>query len=142
MKTLLIFLMLAAFTPFLQNEHTLDALVFDFSSPQKSTLPADGWMKVNFSVVHYRESTMSLQFKAVCVESGEALPFYPPTERLTLPPGAEQPITLFLNKQCAKLENLPPGQYSRTIRFQFVDVLQQDTLSFDQPYVIALQNEE
>ena len=121
-----------------RNENSLDSLVFDFSSDLKSTLPDDGWVKMNFSVVHYNENPMHLRFKAICVESGLELPYYPQTERFELKPGEEQPITLFMNPQCGKLENLTAGQHSRIIRFQFINPEQKDTLAFEQMYIIEV----
>lgn len=138
MKILLLLLLALSSSLSSQNEHSLDSLVFDFSSDLKSTLPDDGWVKMNFSVVHYSEKPMNLIFKAICLESGFKLPYYPQTDRFELKPGAEQPITLFMNAECGKLENLTAGLHSRVIRFQFIDPVQKDTLAFDQMYIIEV----
>jgi len=138
MKPLLLLLFFASGS-FFQKENPLDALVFDFSSDLKTSLPADGWVKMGFSVVQYGEKPLRVYFKATCVESGMDLPFYPQTESFLLHAGEEQPVTLFMNEQCGKLENLASGQHSRIVRFQFIEPDKADTLSFDQAYMIELR---
>ncbi|MDZ4846274.1 MAG: hypothetical protein SH857_12075 [Chitinophagales bacterium] len=138
MKILLLLLLALSSSISSKNEHSLVSLVFDFSSDLKSTLPDDGWVKMNFSVVHYSNKPMKLNFKATCIESGLELPYYPQTDRFDLKSGVEQPITLFMNAQCGKLENLAAGKHSRVIRFQFIDAVQKDTLAFDQMYIIEV----
>lgn len=138
MKTLLVLLVLGS-AALLRDDNSLHDLVFDFSSDLKSTLPADGWVKIDFSVMHFREQPMHIRFKAVCIESGMELTIHPQKNFFTLKHGEEQRITLFMNVQTGKLENIAPGQHSRTIRFVFADTEKKDTLVFEQMYVIHAQ---
>lgn len=118
--------------------NSLNSLVFDLSADLKTTLPADGWVKLSFSVTNFGDKELSVQFSAVCVESGMELPYYPQNMKLILKPDAEQSITVFMNDQCGQLSNLPPGKHSRTVQYRFVDLKTKEQLTFDQAYVIEV----
>lgn len=136
MKTLLILLLALHIRHSALQDNPLDALVFDFSSGFSPALPSDGWVKISFNVVHYRENIMQLKFNATCLESNLELVRYPQSGLLHCKPGTPMEITFFMNGECGMLENLPAGKHPRTIQFEFVEPLKKDTLTFSQVYLI------
>ncbi len=118
--------------------NSLHSLVFDFSSNLKTSLPQDGWVKVDFSVVNFGEKEILVQFSATCVETGMSLSYYPQSATFSLKPNVEQTITVFINAQCGMLDDLLAGRYSRSVQFNFFDQNTKDELTFDQQYIIEV----
>lgn len=116
---------------FSNTPNSLSSLVFDLADDLKTTLPDDGWVKLSFGDTNFGEKELNVRFSAICVESKLVLPYYPQSMKLTLQPGAEQTITVFMNDQCGQLNNLPPGSHNRTLQYNLVDLATKEELSFD-----------
>ena len=118
----------------------LESLVFDLTTDLRTTMPADGWLKLSFNVVNYDNLHLTIKFNAVCVETGKALPFYPHTGYLQLGNGEEQKVTVFMDEDCGWNEKPEPGRYKRTIRFELFEINTQEKLVFEQSYDIEIKS--
>ncbi len=105
-------------------------------------MPADGWMKFSLTVVNYDSLHHKVSFKAICVETGKDLAFYPNLDQILLVSGVENKITVFMDEQCGWNERPEPGRYKRTIRFVFSDSKTSEELTFDQPYDIEIPQQK